>query len=451
MARSLKAVLAALTIALGWPSHAPAQDCSVDMSANPSTIYVGQQSTLGVSLAPPTYTPLGCLVSPTANPCGTLKWCVKPTVTTTYSAWCSFRRPTGTTCYASDSTTVTVTATPKPTVSLSVDKPMVAEGDPAPVTLSWKVTGASSCNATGGTWSGSKSPTGGPESVPPPGKTSSYKLSCTGSGGSASSSATVQVFGTPQNLGSVVNRSGDELAVSINRASSDTMIVFGYAPPGGTGDLYQAIYAPSTDRWSAPSALPAPVNSTGYEHSASNQGSQIVFTAWRSLPATNFDLWQSLWKGKAFTSPTVLTGVSTTSNESYPFITADGSKLLFASDRPGGAGSYDLFQGAPTASGWGNVTRLGSPISSSASDISPFIAKDGSTIFFSSSRNGTFDIFYAKKKGSGWDTPIAFGAPLNTSSAEQSPALTDDGTRLYFISNRPGGYGGLDLYVSVRK
>jgi outer membrane protein OmpA-like peptidoglycan-associated protein len=39
-------------------------------------------------------------------------------------------------------------------------------------------------------------------------------------------------------------------------------------------------------------------------------------------------------------------------------------------------------------------------------------------------------------------------------SAEYStfhPAISPDGTRLYFISDRPGGYGGLDIYVSVKQ
>jgi hypothetical protein len=58
-------------------------------------------------------------------------------------------------------------------------------------TLSWDVSGATSCTATGG-WSGSKATTGGNESVSPT-TTTTYALSCTGATGTDQDSVTVTV------------------------------------------------------------------------------------------------------------------------------------------------------------------------------------------------------------------------------------------------------------------
>ncbi len=85
-----------------------------------------------------------------------------------------------------------------PTVRLRANPTSIAEG--GNTTLSWTVTGASSCTASStasgsGSWSGSKSPTGGPDQVGPIsfGALSShtYTLTCTGNGYTTSDTAIV--------------------------------------------------------------------------------------------------------------------------------------------------------------------------------------------------------------------------------------------------------------------
>lgn len=74
-----------------------------------------------------------------------------------------------------------------PTVSLSTSPSNVASGSAS--TLTWSSTNATSCNASGA-WSGSQ-PTSGSASTGPLASASTYTLVCTGSGGSATASATV--------------------------------------------------------------------------------------------------------------------------------------------------------------------------------------------------------------------------------------------------------------------
>lgn len=81
--------------------------------------------------------------------------------------------------------------TPAPTVTLSASPTSVTSGTAS--TLTWASTDASSCSASG-SWSGSQ-PTSGSQSTGALNQTSTYSLTCTGSGGSATASATVTVSG----------------------------------------------------------------------------------------------------------------------------------------------------------------------------------------------------------------------------------------------------------------
>ncbi|PSL05744.1 TolB family protein [Cecembia rubra] len=96
--------------------------------------------------------------------------------------------------------------------------------------------------------------------------------------------------------------------------------------------------------------------------------------------------------------------INTSSNDHMPFVLGD--KLVFASDRPGGLGGYDLY--------------------------------------------------YAKKTAEGWSTPVNFGHPINSDFDEYRPIISPSerfqNNLMIFSSNRPGDKGGFDLYyVGVQK
>src|SRR5258708_32460817 len=77
----------------------------------------------------------------------------------------------------------------KPAVTLVATKSSIAMGTPA--TLHWSAKDAQTCAATGG-WSGTQ-PTSGTVTTDPLTATTSYTLTCSGPGGSASQSAEVVV------------------------------------------------------------------------------------------------------------------------------------------------------------------------------------------------------------------------------------------------------------------
>jgi len=156
---------------------------TVSLSAAPASIPAGQSSTLTWSSTDATSCTASGDWTGILGTSGTRV--VTPSSTASYILTC-----VGVGGSASMSTTVTVTAS-QPTVSLSAAPATVTAGQPS--TLTWSSTNATSCTASGG-WSGAKA-TSGSQAVTPP-STTSYVLSCTGTGGTASQSATVTVAGS---------------------------------------------------------------------------------------------------------------------------------------------------------------------------------------------------------------------------------------------------------------
>lgn len=80
----------------------------------------------------------------------------------------------------------------------------------------------------------------------------------------------------------------------------------------------------------------------------------------------------------------------------------------------------------------------------------PTFNEDGSRIYFASNRPGGFgnmDIWYCDWKNGAWGAPQNMGPVVNTSSNEVFPRYQEG--RMYFSSDRRDiGYGGLDLYFT---
>lgn len=170
------------------------EDPTVDLTASPTTISEGSNSVLSWTTTNATSCTKSVGWSGATTTSGTLS--VAPIATTTYSIECS--GPGGT---ASDSVTVNVILTPEeepdaPTVNLTAAPTSVTPGaGSATTTLSWTSTNATSCTASGGSFTGSKALNG--TEIITPSATTTYVLTCTGDGGSANDSVIVNFVPTP--------------------------------------------------------------------------------------------------------------------------------------------------------------------------------------------------------------------------------------------------------------
>lgn len=127
--------------------------------------------------------------------------------------------------------------TAAPTLSLTAEPTVVVAG--GSTLLSWSSSGASSCSASGA-WSGSKA-TSGSETINSIGITSTYALTCTGSGGSGTRSVIVTAPGT---AGPGVSGTVDSSLLSRHQESANRVFAFtGFSttsgPPAATAPVTQ--------------------------------------------------------------------------------------------------------------------------------------------------------------------------------------------------------------------
>ena len=200
--------------------------------------------------------------------------------------------------------------------------------------------------------------------------------------------------------------------------------------------------------------LPEPLNSTNNEGSSSftGDGQKLVFTRCDSYNGYgNCDLYTSSLNGEKWEEPI---NMGSTINSKYwdsqPSISADGSKLVFASLRKGGYGNSDLYISHKNEKGeWSMPENLGSVINTSGIEKSPFLAADGHTLYFSSSGHGGFgqsDMFKTVLIDGIWSKPENMGSIINTPYEDLYFTTSASGDHAFFASEKPGGVGGLDIY-----
>lgn len=142
--------------------------------------------------------------------------------------------------------------------------------------------------------------------------------------------------------------------------------------------------------------------------------------------------------------------INTQSYETNACVSADGKKLYFSSNRPGGYGDLDIYVSEKDANNnWGPAKNLGSNINTSFNESSPFLTNDGTTLFFSSEGHnnmGGYDIFFSQKQADGtWSKPVNLGYPINTTDDNIFYFPINDGSLGLISVFDPKGYGEKDI------
>lgn len=136
--------------------------------------------------------------------------------------------------------------------------------------------------------------------------------------------------------------------------------------------------------------------------------------------------------------------------ESQPTISGDGKTIYFSSNRPGGRGGTDIWMTQQMSDGqWGDPVNLGPLVNTKKNERSPFVTPDGGTIYFSSdglAGFGGFDIFISVKTEGDWGQPSNLGSKINSDEDELFFFAPSSSDLFYYASARSGGMGGLDIY-----
>lgn len=156
--------------------------------------------------------------------------------------------------------------------------------------------------------------------------------------------------------------------------------------------------------------------------------------------------------------PYPLTLLNSASDEAYVCFNTNEDSLYFCSNkegnfdimlhkRPANIGIHEWFSNSYEASEKVEV------LNSAGDDKCPNIYKR--IMLFASNRPGGFggfDLYYSVFKNGNWSTPVNMGPAINTASDEYRPVVAghENFTNLFmvFSSNRPGGEGNFDLYYA---
>ncbi|HEX8455242.1 MAG TPA: hypothetical protein VF647_24390 [Longimicrobium sp.] len=189
-------------------------------------------------------------------------------------------------------------------------------------------------------------------------------------------------------------------------------------------------------RWDAPEVLPFSGRYSDAEGVLSPDGTRFVFASQRpregTAPRTDYDLWEvTRDPGGRWGTPRLMEGLATPGHELYPSLTRDGT-LYFTRSSPDGS---DLWRAAAGYAAPEPVRELNTDRRESGG----FVDAEGTVLLFGSNREGTLgglDLFVSCREGGAWGAARPLPAPINSADQENSPTLSPDGKTLYFTSNR---------------
>lgn len=177
----------------------------------------------------------------------------------------------------------------------------------------------------------------------------------------------------------------------------------------------------------------------------------------------------STFDGTAWSDPVeVIIGEDSVSDFVHPFITEDGNRLYFASNRAGGYGDLDIWYadgngstfGEPVNLNWERTdteqeieARMENPkafrgVNTEYKEAYPYLRAD-TLLYFSSTGHGSmggYDIFRATLRDGRFTEVENLGYPINTNADDFGICFLPGQNKGMFSSNRGGGRGSDDIY-----
>jgi len=263
----------------------------------------------------------------------------------------------------------------------------------------------------------------------------------------------------PENLGPAVNSEYSEYwpALSVDEQILMFTVMLPGKAQGGEDPLYlheDFFYSTRLEgSWETRKNAGAPLNTPDNEgaQSMTADGRTLWFTACnRSSGQGMCDLYYSTWEGDRWSTPkNAGSPLNSRYSDKHPAISADGRKLYFTTNRPGGLGSYDIWMSERKGENWSDPVNLGDSVNTVGLEQSPFIHPDQQSLYFSSTGwpgMGQGDLFLTRlNRNAEWTRPENLGYPINTHDDDIGLSLNAMGNRAYFASNRGEGMD-TDIY-----
>ncbi|MFD2564888.1 OmpA family protein [Aquimarina rubra] len=225
-------------------------------------------------------------------------------------------------------------------------------------------------------------------------------------------------------------------------------------------DLYTSDIIGKRNALTEPKKIKGDINTRFHESSStfSKDGQTVYFTrnnyTKRKLGSdTNgtilLKLYRATLDGEKWINVEELPFNSEEYSVAHPALSADGTKLYFASDMPDSRGLSDLYVVDVNEDGsFGTPINLGDKINTEGRETFPYVSDSGRLYFASDGHVGLggLDIFVAVPDVLGFSQPFNVGKPVNSSEDDFTFVLNEETKIGFFASNRSGGKGNDDIY-----
>ncbi|AYA38816.1 hypothetical protein D3Y59_05550 [Hymenobacter oligotrophus] len=220
------------------------------------------------------------------------------------------------------------------------------------------------------------------------------------------------------------------------------------------GEYYEDIFEAKRlgeDEWEKPRSLSGALNGKGHDASIQIFDNDTKMLMYRQ--DENGDIFYTERTGGDWTAPKKLNGnVNSKGFESDAYITPDGLTIYFSTSKYSEDNTLDIYYATRQPGGdWGDAKPVVG-VNSKYDDDSPYLSRDGKTLYFSSrgyNTMGGYDIFKSDydSVANKWGRPENMGYPINTPDDDTYYRLSPDGSYAYLSSYRIGGYGEKDIYT----
>ncbi len=200
--------------------------------------------------------------------------------------------------------------------------------------------------------------------------------------------------------------------------------------------------------WEMPKVLPFSGKFKDIEPFISPDGNKLYFASDRPMPGHSgqgdYNIWVCDKTGKGWSGPSPLDSqINTSGNEFYPSVSGNGN-LYFTASKPGGFGNEDIWLSRFVNGQYQQPVPLDSNVNSETWEFNAFVSPDESLIIFSSFGRkdglGGGDLYYSQKNASGsWSPAIHFKNDINSDKLDFCPFYDARNKILYFTSERMDG------------
>jgi len=132
---------------------------------------------------------------------------------------------------------------------------------------------------------------------------------------------------------------------------------------------------------------------------------------------------------------------------SHPVVSGNDSVIIFAIERPG---NNSIALSRLEKNGWTKPRIIDADLGFSGTVYPTCLSYDGNELYLVYQDYMLADLFVSFYDGRRWSRARLLGKNINTRYLETHASLTKDGNTLYFTSDRKEGWGGMDIYKSVR-